>query len=361
MKLVILYMGMILCGYFIASKAKAHRHRFGFVPKLIMGVAYVMVLVMGMKMGINEQVTSNLGIITLKAVVITVFCISGSMLSVFAVRKGFGMNRYGDVCACRAPENQGEKSLEGEEENQESAESALDRDEKGAGFDSSRDEEHEKLSESNNSNLKNTLTILTLVVLGILIGYFAIARFAGAYLPVFDAFSSNLMVVLLCGLLFLVGFDLGLSGSIIVSMKGMGARIMAFPFAAIAGSLAFGTVSAMLTGFSLKEGLAISAGFGWYTYAPTVIADAGTQHMIASAASFMHNVLRETFGLVSIPIMAKKFGYIEAAAIPGVSAMDVCLPIVERSCRQDTVVYSFAIGVAMNIGASVFVPFFINL
>ena len=199
------------------------------------------------------------------------------------------------------------------------------------------------------------------MVLGILIGYFAIARFAGAYLPVFDAFSSNLMVVLLCGLLFLVGFDLGLSGSIIVSMKGMGARIMAFPFAAIAGSLAFGTVSAMLTGFSLKEGLAISAGFGWYTYAPTVIADAGTQHMIASAASFMHNVLRETFGLVSIPIMAKKFGYIEAAAIPGVSAMDVCLPIVERSCRQDTVVYSFAIGVAMNIGASVFVPFFINL
>lgn len=340
MKLVILYMGMLLCGYFTASKAKAHRHRFGFVPKLIMGVAYVMVLVMGMKMGINEQVTSNLGIITLKAIVITVFCISGSMLSVFAVRKGFGMNRYGDVCACRAQEDQGENLLEGEEGNE---------------------EEHEKPSESSNSNFKNTLTILILVVLGILIGYFAIARFAGAYLPVFDAFSSNLMVVLLCGLLFLVGFDLGLSGSIIVSMKGMGVRIMAFPFAAIAGSLAFGTVSAMLTGFSLKEGLAISAGFGWYTYAPTVIADAGTQHMIASAASFMHNVLRETFGLVSIPIMAKKFGYIESAAIPGVSAMDVCLPIVERSCRQDTVVYSFAIGVVMNIGASVFVPFFINL
>lgn len=347
MKFVILYMGMLMLGYFIASKAKVYQNRFGFVPKLIMGIAYVMVFVMGMKMGINEQVTSNLGMITLKAVVITVFCISGSMLAVFAVRKIFGMNRYGDVCACCVPEGQGKTLLEGGEER---PVSALD-----------LDEENEKPPESRNSNLKNTFAILVLVVFGILIGCFAIAHYAGAYLPTFDAFSSNLMVVLLCGLLFLVGFDLGLSGGIIASIKETGIRIMAFPFAAIAGSLAFGAVSAMLTGFSLKEGLAISAGFGWYTYAPTVIADAGTQHMIASAASFMHNVLRETFGLVSIPIMAKQFGYIESAAIPGVSAMDVCLPIVERSCRQDTVVYSFAIGVVMNIGASIFVPFFINL
>ena len=62
----------------------------------------------------------------------------------------------------------------------------------------------------------------------------------------------------------------------------------------------------------------------------------------------MHNVLRETFGIIAIPFMASKFGYLEATAIPGVAAMDVCLPIVERSCGARIMVYSFAMGAIMN-------------
>ena len=70
---------------------------------------------------------------------------------------------------------------------------------------------------------------------------------------------------------------------------------------------------------------------------------------VAGAVSFMHNVIRETLGIVLIPIAAKKIGYLECTSIPGVAAMDVCLSIVERSCRAETVVYSFCTGALMCV------------
>lgn len=140
------------------------------------------------------------------------------------------------------------------------------------------------------------------------------------------------------------------------NIKAVGARAFTFPFAAVLGSLVFGVISGLFFGFSVKEGIAISAGFGWYTYAPNIITGAGAQYTVAGAVSFMHNVIRETSGLVLIPLLARKFGYIEAAGVPGVAAMDVCMPIVERACRADTVVYSFAIGLVMCVATSVLVP-----
>ena len=205
-------------------------------------------------------------------------------------------------------------------------------------------------------DIKSTLVILILVIAGMGVGYI-IANKTPQILSIFDVVTEYSLVVFLCVLLFLVGFDLGITGKVVANIKTVGVRALAFPFAAVLGSLLIGTAAGMVCGFSLKEGLAISAGFGWYTYAPTVIASAGSQYMVASAVSFMHNVIREVGGIVLIPILAKKIGYREVASIPGVAAMDVCMPKVERSCRHDTVVYSLAIGFLMCIATSVIVPF----
>ena len=100
----------------------------------------------------------------------------------------------------------------------------------------------------------------------------------------------------------------------------------------------------MAFGFSLKESIAICAGFGWYSYAPAIITAAGPQYAVAGAVAFLHNVMRETAGIIFIPLVARKLGYLEAISIPGIGTMDVCMPIVEQSCRQDTVVYGFVSG-----------------
>ena len=321
----------MLAAYIIAARNRHRADKLAFVQKALMPVVYILVLIMGLRMGVNEQVTSNLGTIGVQSLIITVFAVAGSMLSITGVRKIMGMDKYGNLKT-----KAGSKADAEEDKAIESA----------AG-------DEQKLSKS---DIQSTCIILGLVVVGMLAGYFIIAGMMPQILDEFDVISGHSLTVFLCCLLFCVGFDLGMQGTVISSIKEVGVRALAFPFAAVVGSIVIGTAASMFFGFTMREGVAISAGFGWYTYAPTVIASAGSQYMVASAVSFMHNVIREVSGIVLIPILAKKIGYLEMTGIPGVAAMDVCMPIVERSCRHDTVVYSFAVGLLMCIVTSLLVP-----
>ena len=326
MGLLALYWGFLAAGYILAARLRQRGQKTGSVQKVMMITIYILVFIMGLRMGVNEQVTSNLGIIGLQSLVITGFAVAGSMLAIFGARKILGMDRYGSM-------NKEETS-------------GIEKEDGGKN-------EHASIS---SSDIKSTVIILLLVAAGMLCGCFIISRCFPEILGAFDSASSYALTVFICILLAFVGFDLGISGNMISNMRTVGVKACVFPFAAVAGSLVLGTVSGFFFGFSVREGIAISAGFGWYTYAPVVIAGAGPQYAIASAVSFMHNVIRELSGIILIPILAKKTGYLEVTGIPGVAAMDVCMPIVERSCRQDTVVYSFATGLLMCVATSVVVP-----
>lgn len=327
MGLLLLYWSFMAAAYIIAAKNRHRGEKLAFIQKMLMPVVYILCFIMGLRMGVNEQVTSNLGTIGLQSLVITVFAVGGSMVFITIVRKIMRMDKYGNLI------------------------SAADGNANGGSDTESKDKQ--KLSKS---DIQSTCIILGLVVVGMAAGYFIIAGMMPQILDEFDVISGRSLTVFLCCLLFCVGFDLGMQGTVISSIKAVGARALAFPFAAVAGSLIIGTIASMFFGFTMREGLAISAGFGWYTYAPTVIASAGSEFMVTSAVSFMHNVIREVSGIVLIPILAKKIGYLEMTGIPGVAAMDVCMPIVERSCRHDTVVYSFAVGLLMCIVTSLVVP-----
>ena len=331
MGLLLLYWSFMLAAYIIAAKNRHRADKLAFVQRALMPVVYILVLIMGLRMGVNEQVTSNLGTIGVQSLIITVFAVVGSMLFITGVRKIMGMDKYGNL-----------KTKVG---------SKADAEEDKAIESASGDEQ--KLSKS---DIQSTCIILGLVVVGMLAGYFIIAGMMPQILDEFDVISGHSLTVFLCCLLFCVGFDLGMQGTVISSIREVGVRALAFPFAAVIGSIVIGTAASMFFVFTMREGVAISAGFGWYTYAPTVIASAGSEFMVASAVSFMHNVIREVSGIVLIPILAKKIGYLEMTGIPGVAAMDVCMPIVERSCRHDTVVYSFAVGLLMCIVTSLLVP-----
>ncbi len=330
MGLLLLYWSFMLAAYIIAAKNRHRADKLSFVQKALMPVVYILVLIMGLRMGVNEQVTSNLGTIGIQSLIITVFAVVGSMVFITGVRKIMRMDKYGNLKAKTGTKVAAEDEAMGS----------------AAGDD-------QKLSKS---DILSTCIILGLVVVGMLIGYFIIAGMMPQILDEFDVISGHSLTVFLCCLLFCVGFDLGMQGTVISSIREVGVRALAFPFAAVIGSIIIGTAASMFFGFTMREGIAISAGFGWYTYAPTVIASAGSEFMVASAVSFMHNVIREVAGIVLIPILAKKIGYLEMTGIPGVAAMDVCMPIVERSCRHDTVVYSFAVGLLMCIVTSLLVP-----
>ena len=291
---------MIAC-YAAASKLRHKKETFRFTEQLTNIVIYILVFLMGLRMGANEEVTSNLGSIGLQAAGITVFVVGGSILAVHIARKTLKLNKEG-ILGLPEEEEQG-----GEEER-----------------------------EAESGGVKFTLIILTFVVAGMAAGYFMIPEIFEDT-DAFQDMSGDWLVVGICILLALAGFNLGLEGKVIQSFKGVGIKVIFIPIAAVAGSLIMGAVYGLISSLTVSESIAVSAGFGWYTLA------------VAGAVSFMHNVIRETLGIVLIPIAAKKIGYLECTSIPGVAAMDVCLSIVERSCRAETVVYSFCTGALMCV------------
>ena len=71
--------------------------------------------------------------------------------------------------------------------------------------------------------------------------------------------------------------------------------------------------------------------------------------------------MRELFGLLLIPIVAKYIGYVEAVGLPGGAAMDVGVAVVDRVAGPNAAIYSFVAGVVLSAVVPVLVPFFINL
>ena len=319
MKQLAMYWSAMVIMYVIASKLRNRKENFKWVGEAINVPIYVLVLLMGLRMGANKEIVDSLGTIGVQSVIVSVLVIGCSILGVILMRAVLKMDRYGNVGADRVPNGQ----------------------------------KPEKAAEANVAGIRSTIIIGGLVAIGMAVGYFLIYK----KYSVQDAFlekSDPAITVLLVILLAFVGFSLGLDGSVFGNIKKAGARVFLFPLAIVAGTIVGGVIYGLISSLSIREGVAVAAGFGWYTYAPNIIAQAG--YPVASAISFLHNVIREVVGIIGIPFFATKIGYIEATAVPGIAAMDVCMPIIEKYARKDTVVYGFATGLLMCILVPVIVP-----
>jgi len=158
-------------------------------------------------------------------------------------------------------------------------------------------------------------------------------------------FASGVLPIVLCILLLLVGFEIGRDTTVKEKIQKVGFRVFLFPVAAISGTFIFAAIASAIIPFSPREAMAAAGGFGWYSIAPNILMAHST---MLSAICFLHNVMRELFGIVLIPFVAKWVGYIEATALPGVAAPDVCLPIIEKATSSDIAIYAIIMGFSMG-------------
>ena len=112
MKLLLIYWSFLACGYIVGSKLRTAGKRFETLASFMMTTVYCLCFVMGLRMGVNEQVTSNLGAIGLQALIITFCSIIGSMLFIFGTRKVLRMDRYGDRIDAKAGQAERMKRLQ---------------------------------------------------------------------------------------------------------------------------------------------------------------------------------------------------------------------------------------------------------
>ena len=315
-----LYWSVMIACYLLASRLRRYADRLGFVNTLLSVSVYALVFVMGLRMGANREVTDNLGVIGVQALLVTALTMAFSMLGAFAVRRALHIDR-----------------------------NALPRGaEKTAAMPSAA-------AHADASGSKTSLIIFAMVAVGMLLGYFVVPRVTDP--DAFQTMSGSWLVVGLCLLLAFVGFGMGLEGKLKAMLRGAGLGIVLVPLAMVAGSLL------AILGIFCKRVQLLVGGFqianldyaGPLTPMQHTAFDSGLAGIYGQMV-YWHNVLRETLGIILLPLAASKIGCIEAVTLPGTCAMDVCLPIVERSCSAETLPYSFTTGMAACLFSALLVP-----
>ena len=313
---LLIYIASTAAGFFAGNTLKKHGKKLPWTGKAQTAIIMIIIVVMGIRMGANREITENLGEIGLSALLLTVLSMVFTVIGLYITRKVMRIDRYGRL----------QKGSE-----------AADSDKK--------------------ERVKGGINKMTLMILGAII----IGMLMGRFIPVFVGYDAAFGIVInvgLCVLLFSIGLDLGLEDSGTQNIKAVGARVLAFPIVTCVATLLAGLLGGVLLKMNAVQSMAIVSGMAWYTLAPGIIMDAG--FIQASAIALLSNILREVFAFIFVPVVAKRVGYIETIGMPGAAAMDVCLPVVERSTSAEVAVYSFVSGMVLSLAVPFLVPLILS-
>lgn len=197
-----------------------------------------------------------------------------------------------------------------------------------------------------------SLKIFIAVILGTGVGYL--------FFP--PSLSSSIGTIIDIGLmllLFFVGIDIGKQKDVFMKIKKMGLKILLVPLAVILGSIVGSIVAGILLKMPANEAGAVGAGLGWYTLSSTMLLADG--YIELSALAFLTNVFREIIALVSIPIIAKYIGNLEAVSTAGATAMDTSLPVISASTDPQTAIIAFITGVICTTSVPIILPIILKL
>lgn len=326
MKDLLMYLVLAGIGYFTGSRLKKQTVLLCLAGRVQTTAVVILLVAMGMRMGANPEVTDNLGTIGGVSAVLTLAVMLFSGAAACAARKLIGMDKFAQVAT-------GETGSEIDSE---------------AGREEGKDGSRKLIA----------VLILISVTGGFLCGWFIVPQLFAGRMAEFEKAAGGAVSLGLYVLLYLIGFNMGTDGTVIAQFRKVGMRILIFPLFVMAGAFLAALLCAALMGFSPREALAVTAGFGWYSIAPGIILEAG--YAACGAMSFMHCIMREYFSLLLVPFVAKKAGYMEAVGICGAAAMGVCLPIVEKSTRSDVAIYSFISGLVHTLTVPVLTPLLLS-
>jgi uncharacterized membrane protein YbjE (DUF340 family) len=195
--------------------------------------------------------------------------------------------------------------------------------------------------------------ILSALAIGIIIGILGLTP---------QAVSVNLdtcIMIMLCLLLFVIGMDMSQNKGVIAQIRHIGWKIVLLPLFIAAGSIAGSLVASLTIGMRPGYGMAIGAGFGWYSLSAVMLT--GLVGVQIGTMALLANVFREMLSIVIMPLVVKYFGKIAAIAPGGATTMDTTLPVVVQYAGSEMSVISFVSGFILSMLVIVLVPFLAGL
>ncbi|BAI80756.1 conserved hypothetical protein [Deferribacter desulfuricans SSM1] len=190
------------------------------------------------------------------------------------------------------------------------------------------------------------------VICGVLFAQFG-------FLPTFlTEYSGNITDYSLYLLLLLIGYDIGRDKESIMKLVSADRYAFLVPFGTIVGTLVGGFVASFFLAISVKDSLAIAAGFGWYSLSAVIIAKMKSADL--GSIAFLSNVSREIISIMLVPYLAKYVDPYVSIAPGGATTMDTTLPIIEKYAGSSAAIVAFINGFILSALVPILVPFILN-
>ena len=212
-------------------------------------------------------------------------------------------------------------------------------------------------AKQSSGGMRDSLIIVGCFVAGVLI---ALTGWLPESLPMSEITKWGLYLLLVC-----VGFGLGMEEGFFASLKTLPLRSLLLPVVTIVGSLLGGLLAwSLLSLFhasapELPDTLAVTSGFGYYSLS-SVLLDEARGPMIATIA-LAANLLRELFTLLTAPLLRKWFGPYAVISSGGATSMDTTLPVAVRYGGSRYAPVSVYHGFVLTVAVPFIVSFFISL
>ena len=196
--------------------------------------------------------------------------------------------------------------------------------------------------------MKGSLTLLGCFILGIFAGW-------SGLLPE-SLFQDNLEILVLYCLLVFVGIGVGSDTKALRSIVRMNVRGLLVPLGVAVGSLAgAGAVSFILAQISFRDGMAVGAGFGYYSLSSILISKMSGEEL--GVIALLSNIFREVLTIVLTPLLARYLGKLAPIACGGATSMDTTLPVIHRHVGTRLAVVSVINGIVLSMLVPFLVPF----
>ncbi len=196
------------------------------------------------------------------------------------------------------------------------------------------------------THMKQTLLFLLLFGIGV-----TISKLGPSFV-----FPSTIVSYILYGLMFSIGINIGSDRAQLNSLKTISWKTILLPMIITIGSLTGAYVATLLfPSLAIKDSLLIASGLGYYSLSSVLIS---TQYSsLIGTIALLSNVMRESSTLVLAPLLSKVGGGPAIIASAGATAMDVCLPSVQKYAGNRFVSPAFVSGFVLTLC----VPFLVSL
>lgn len=311
--------------------------RTGGVSRLITGIIWLLLLLLGMEVGSDPAVVNGLATLGRDAFVVFAGAVAGSVCMAWLLGRRIGRSAE----PTRIPEGQAACGGAAACSSEQVSLSGNVPEERRAGA------EPVSLWHA----LRGSLVIVAFFAAGCLAGLFS-------FVP-FDVAESRASTYVLYALMGCVGVTLGNDRSLAGRVRSLDRRLALLPVATAAGTLLGAVAVTPLLPFGASDALAVGAGFGYYSLSGIFIADLRGAEL--GTVALLCNVLREIFTLLAAPLVARWAGPLAAVSIGGATTFDTTLPVITRAAGAPYAVVAIFHGCMLDFSVPFLVTFFCSL